>query len=132
MPFNPFSILTSKIFAGVSAVLLIALGVCWIGWTHAADQRNTARAQIAVEEGKLAVSNASIAALRNTVDQQNQVEQQRASEYNAAAKLADQQRIHLTQQAKSSDAKIARLKALGQQPGDCAVKSETKTLAEGL
>lgn len=38
-----FSILTSKIFAGASAALLILAGIFWLGWTHAAKDRDELR-----------------------------------------------------------------------------------------
>ena len=67
IPFNPFSVLTSKIFAGASVALLVAVVVCWIGWTHAAEQRDTARAQVEAANAKLAVSNDTIAALQKSL-----------------------------------------------------------------
>jgi hypothetical protein len=47
MPFNLFSVLTSKIFGGLSIALLIALAVCWHGWGVTERARDLLAKQVA-------------------------------------------------------------------------------------
>ncbi len=47
MTFNPFSVLTSKIFAGASIALLIACFGLWLRGNHYEGQRDKARTELA-------------------------------------------------------------------------------------
>lgn len=67
MPFNPFSALTSKIFAGTSALLLIALGVMLLLHKHDLSTADHLRNDKATLSAQLAISNASITTLEKSL-----------------------------------------------------------------
>lgn len=58
---NPFSALTSKIFAGLSAVLLIVVAVLWWRLGNANERIEALRQENAACEAARAVQNAAIA-----------------------------------------------------------------------
>ena len=124
----------SRVLGDLAPIALVVgcVGFLWLRGSHYRDQRDTARAQVQAVEARLAVSNASVTMLQKAIDQQNAVARQKADEYAAAQRLADKRGAELAVQAKSSDAKIARLQALAKATGNCPVNAETRNLAEGL
>ena len=133
MPFNPFSVLTSKIFAGASAVLLVGVVICWLGWSHAAHQRDGALKANGALETKLSASNASIDLLQSKIAEQNADTERRAAEYASAQKQAENDSRANAERAKGSDALIQRLKERASQKGSgCTVPADLRREAEGL
>ncbi|WP_305096495.1 hypothetical protein [Croceibacterium aestuarii] len=134
MPFNPFSALTSKIFGAAAIALLIALGVVMWRADHISKQRDEYQRQ-AIETGlKLHVSNQSIATLEKAVADLNEQAEQRAAAFAEAQELAKKRDAELAAQRKSSNAKIARLRALAEQAGDgtCEATPDLLRELEGL
>lgn len=134
MPFNPFSALTSKIFAGASAVLLIALIACWVGWSHAANQRDEQIRDNGALRLKLGVSNASIDSLTATITELNNRALANAQAYAAAKAEAAKASAKLDVLSQESDKRIAALRAAAKEQynGDCPLPDSLAKLAEGL
>lgn len=134
MPFNPFSALTSKIFAGVSALLLVGLAICWVGWSRTADDLNDQIKANGALELKLGVSNASIDSLTATITELNSRALANAQAYAAAKAEAAKASAKLDVLSQESDKRIAALRAAAKEQynGDCPVPDRLKKLAEGL
>jgi len=108
------------------------VGFLWLRGSHYEHQRDTARAQVAAVNARLAVSNASIDRLQAVIAQRNAEIEASAKAYAAAKAAAATDAAKLADKARSTDAKIARLQALSKEAGPCPVKAEVRQLAEGL
>jgi hypothetical protein len=108
MPFNPFSAFTSKIFGGLSLALLVALGIMALVHKHDLATADKLRNEKATLSAKLAVSNASIAALEKTLAAY--VSAGKASQVAQAAAIAAQEprNADLQRQADAIRAEVAK------------------------
>jgi|SRR3569623_1384059 len=130
-----FSVLTSKIFGGVSIALLLALVVCWLGWTHAAGQRDDQISRNGELNLKLATSNQSIETLQGALAAKNAESLARAAALAASEKQRAADDLRLAQEQKASQTQIYRLNALARSTrpvGDCTVPKELDDALDGL
>lgn len=131
-----FSAIASAIgirgFAAISAGLLAL--VFWLGWDHAAHQRDDQIRRNGELDLKLATSNQSIETLQAVLTQKNAESEARAKAYQDSQKLAADDAQRLKKQAQASDGQIARLRALaasGDKSG-CEASPELLNNLEGL
>lgn len=113
-----FAPLAMKISAGITAILLIALGVMLLVHKHDLSTADKLRTEVATGNAKLAVSNASIAALQGKIGEQNAAIDQQHAAYVASQKQAAADDAKNKALARTSDQQVARLKALAAKPGD--------------
>ena len=127
-----FSSTLNKVFSGVIAALLIALGVVmWRADAISAD-REKLRNALATEQARHAVTRQSVGTLEAVIADLNEQAEQRAEAFAEAQELAKEREKELERARRSSDAAIARLRALSQREGVCAVPDELRDLAGGL
>lgn len=134
MGFNPFSALTSKIFGGLSLALVAALAfVMWRADTIS-GQRDDAIRDFLGEQVRHEVTRQSVATLESTVAEMNRQAEKRAEEYRQNRAAAARETARLQERARTTDAQIARLRALANDPQDepCAASPELLRELEGL
>lgn len=119
-----------KGFAAIGAGLLAL--VFWLGWTHAANQRDDQIRHNGELNLKLATSNQSIETLTATIATMNAQADARAKAYQDSQKLAAEQAQGLEAKAKASQGQIDRLKALSGTQGNCVVPKELSDALGGL
>lgn len=134
MSFNPFSALTSKIFGAASLALLLALGfVMWRADTIS-GQRDDAIRDFLGEQTRHEITRQSVATLETALAELNRQALQRAEEYRLNRAAAARETARLQERARTTDAQIARLRALAGGPQDepCAASPELLRELEGL
>lgn len=129
-----FSAIASAIgvkgFAAIGAGLLAL--VFWLGWTHAANQRDDQIRRNGELNLKLATSNQSIDTLTATIATMNAEADARAEAYQNSQQEAAREAQGLEAKARASQGQIDRLKALSGAQGACAVPKELSDALEGL
>ena len=134
MTFNPFSALTSKIFGATSLVLLVALGVVMWRADTISGQRDDAISDFLREQTRHEITRQSVVTLETALRDLNRQAEARAQEYRRVQAEANRESARLRERARTTDAQIARLRALADDPpaGSCAASPELLRELEGL
>lgn len=134
MPFNPFSAFTSKLFAGLSLALLLAVGVQTVRLSAANEALEDKRNELATCEAQHAVTRQSVDTLDAVITDLNNRALARAEAYAQGIEEAEKRSAELAKLSAESDRRIEALRkaAREQVNGDCPTPPELKALAEGL
>jgi Tfp pilus assembly protein PilN len=117
---NPFSVLTSKIFAGVSIALLLFAGVQTVRLSSAKSSLEKKRDQLAASQAALSVSNNSIDTLTAELIAKNAESDARARALQEARNKAATDAKRLDGLSRSTSAQIDALRArIGTNTADC-------------
>ena len=124
--------LTHKLFAGALGIALVAIGILWWANGAKAERIEGLQKDLAGEEARHAVPRQSVDALEAVIADLNEQAEQRAAAFAEAQEMAEKREGELAAARRSSDAAIARLRALSQREGQCAAPDDLRDLAEGL
>ena len=124
--------LTHKLFVGALGIALVAIGILWWSNNAKAGHIEGLQKDLAGEEARHAVTRQSVGTLEAVIADLNEQVEQRAAAFAEAQQLAEKRESELAAARRSSNAAIARLRALSQREGQCAVPDDLRDLAEGL
>lgn len=112
----------------------IALGIVMWRADAIAEQRDALRDRLAQEEARHAVTRQSVATLEDVIADLNEQAEQRAEAFAEAQELAKERDKELARLAKSSNAKIERLRRIAERGsnGSCEVPADLARELEGL
>jgi len=129
-----FSALTSKIFGGLSLVLLLAVIVQTVRLSAANEALEDKRNELATCEAQHAVTRQSVRALESVIEDLNNRALARAEAYAQGIEEAEKRSAELAKLSAESDRRIAELRkaAREQVNGDCPVPDRLRALAENL
>lgn len=127
-----FAPLAMKVTGGIALALAIALGVVIWRADAIAGQRDHYRDAYSMEMARHSVTRQSVATLTKAIEDQNELAEQRAAAFAEAQEMAEEREKELAGLRNSSNATIARLRALSGREGQCAVPDDLRDLAEGL
>lgn len=145
-----FAPIAMKVSGGIIAALLIVLGVVTWRADAISNERDELQAwqtevwgatKIAADRPKLGKDHVArqisylgdgIGRLQDAIADMNAQAEQRAEAFAEARELAEKREKELARRERSTDSRIARLRALSKQKGQCAVTDELRELAEGL
>lgn len=124
--------LTHKLFIGALGIALVAIGILWWSNSAKAERIEGLQKDLAGEEARHAVTRQSVGTLEKVIADLNEQAEKRAAAFAEAQEMAEKRESELAAARRSSDASIARLRALSQREGQCAVPDDLRDLAEGL
>jgi hypothetical protein len=130
---NIFSVLTSKIFGGLSLALLIVVGL--LSWQNSrlADQRDDARTQAKAWKDAQAITRQSLDDVIAALDQKNAESLARAKALQDARSEAAQAQADAERRYATTKARIDAMRAaVGQNGDDCSVPEEVSDALAGL
>ncbi len=131
---NPFSALTSKLFAGLSLALLLAVGVQTVRLSAANEALEDKRNELATCEAQHAVTRQSVDTLDAVITDLNNRALARAEAYAQGIEEAEKRSAELAKLSAESDQRIAALRAAAREQvnGDCPTPPDLAELAKGL
>lgn len=124
--------LTHKLFAGALGIALVTIGILWWANGAKAERIEGLHKDLAGEEARHAVTRQSVGTLEKVIADLNEQAEKRAAAFAEAQEMAEKRESELAAARRSSNAAIARLRALSQREGQCAVPDDLRDLAEGL
>lgn len=120
---------------GMIAVgLAVALGIVMWRADAISEDRDALRDSLAQEEARHAVTRQSVGTLEAVIEDLNEQAEQRAEAFAEAQELAKERDKELARLAKSSNAKIERLRRIAERGsnGSCEVPADLARELEGL
>ena len=116
------------------AVVLALCAALWVRGNHYKDQRDVARAEVAAEEARHAVTRQSVETLDAVIVDLNNRALARAEAYAEGQAEAQKRSAELAKLSAESDRRIEALRkaAREQVNGDCPVPANLAELAKGL
>lgn len=129
---NLFAPLGMKIATGAALGAFLALGVVMWRADAISAQRDALRTQLAQEQATHAVTRLSVGRLEAEIARIMADAKAREAEFNANKAQAERDKARLAGLAKASDARIARLLAMANEPGTCPVDPALLAELEGL
>lgn len=88
-----FASIKARILAGVGGLMIVALAICYIGWTNAANARDDARDKLAAAEAELVLTKADLAlkqtAAEERADDEAEVQEMREELVDAIREVPD-------------------------------------------